>query len=186
MAMARYSIGKIVEEIRVLADSYDPDADESSITSRRFRIDPPVPWDRTEIENRFGVTIPRDLEELWNRASALHIFMFGAKPEETGVEIYPPSKLAQLRTYADSFPLARYLRADDLVIGADHVLWDFLVVIRCNPAMSDFGYVFVTQEMDARHEWVYAAYSLGEFLRRYLDANGEEYWQTATAPHVLV
>jgi hypothetical protein len=183
--MTGYSIGEIVEQIRVLADSYDPNADESSITHRRFRVDPPVPWDKADIENRFGITIPPDLEELWSRASRLHLFMFSDEPEETGVVIEPPSELSALRAYTERISVSRYLRADDLIIGADNVLLDFIVVIRCNPVMSDFGFVFVTQEMDERHEWVYAAESLGEFLRRFLDANREEYWQTDTAPHVI-
>src|SRR5690348_8730362 len=129
--MARYSIGEIVEEIRALANSYDPNADECSITSRRFRVELPVPWDKRTIENTFSITIPPDLEELWDQVSLLHLFMFGDEPEETGVVIEQPDGLSALRAYAERISISRYLRADDLVIGADNVLLDFIVVIRC-------------------------------------------------------
>jgi hypothetical protein len=183
--MAAYRMVEIVEEIRALAARHNSDADESLIEHYRFRVEPPVSWDKETLEAALQITIPPDVEELWGHASSLTMFMFGSRPDETGLEIDPPSGVILSRQYAKSLPIYQDLRADDLIIGVDHVLWDFLVVVRCNLAANDFGYVFVTQELDARHEWVYAAASLGEFLRRYLDAAGQEYWHTGTEPHVM-
>jgi hypothetical protein len=73
--------------------------------------------------------------------------------------------------------LSRNLRPGDLIIGVYDDLDDFLIILRCDPRRTDFGFVFVTQEMYQRHEGVYAATRLGEFLERYLDAKGDEFWQ---------
>ncbi|MCA1725017.1 MAG: hypothetical protein LC748_12375, partial [Thermomicrobia bacterium] len=154
--MGTYQMVAVIEEIRALTAAHDPTADESSITHYRFRVEPPIPWDKSALEAALQITIPPDVEVLWNHVSSLHLFMVGSNPDETGVEIAPPSELMPLRKGADRLPLAHYLHADDLIVGADTVLWDFFVVVRCNPAISDFGYVFVTEEMEERHEWVYA------------------------------
>jgi hypothetical protein len=108
----------------------------------------------------------------------MRLFMLEPWPEGTGVVLISPVDLSRIHDEARAWAfLSRNVRSGDLIIGVHDVLDDFLIILRCDPQSTDFGYVFVTQEMYQRHEWVYAATSLGEFLERYIDARGEEFWQ---------
>jgi hypothetical protein len=53
------------------------------------------------------------------------------------------------------------------------------LVVSCSTAAADSGRVYVALPLDPRKEWESPASSLAEFLARYLDAQGEKYWDVA-------
>jgi len=182
--MNREGIIHIVDEIYALSQRRNPIPDLSAVEGYRFEAVPPVPWNKRSVEEAFQITIPLDLEVLWNHASAMHLFQLVSSINPTGLTILSPDNLNVAQEEARTMAFPRDLQPSDLVIGVHRVLYDFRVIIRCDSSVDDFGFIFVTQEMEHRHEWVYAAESLTEFLRRYIDAVGQEYWHGGEFPHV--
>lgn len=182
--MSNEQVMQAIDRVLVLSQNHDPNADESAITGYRFAVLPPISWDKRAVETTFQITIPPNLETLWNSVSALHLFQLASSPNPTGLMILSPHDLAIAQEEAKTVAFPDDLRRSDLIIGVHRVLYDFRVVVRCDLSDDDFGFVFVTQEIEQRQDWVYAAESVGEFLLRYLDAVGKEYWHTGEEPHV--
>jgi hypothetical protein len=182
--MSSEQVIQAIDRILALQQHSNLNFADSASARYRFTVLSPVPWNKSTVEATFQVTISSDLETLWNSASALDLFQLEGSISPTGVSILSPYDLVEAQEEARTVAFPQDLLQTDLVIGVHKVLYDFRIVIRCDPAIDDFGFVFVTQELDERAEWVYAAESLGDFLLRYLDAAGAEYWHTGEEPHV--
>ncbi|MCY7334181.1 MAG: SMI1/KNR4 family protein, partial [Pseudanabaena sp. CAN_BIN31] len=67
--------------------------------------------------------------------------------------------------------------SEDLIIG--EFLGDSdLLIVRCNPNTTDFGQIIIALPIDHRADWYYLAYSLPEFLQRFITSQGEKFWET--------
>jgi len=142
---------------------------------------PPVPWDRWEIEKELQISLPSDIEELWNLSSSLELF----KPVEDGLirlQVFGPHQVIDSMKNLPAYRHAE-LRTGDLVLGR-FLGEDDLLIVRCDAAADDFGIVIEADTLDGRAEWLIAARRLSEFLQMYLDSDGDWFWLTSDTPRL--
>jgi len=70
-------------------------------------------------------------------------------------------------------------RDDDIVVGVFLGEPD-LVVMPSDPNQSHYGQVLIANLMDVRGDWPTAAPSLASFLRAFIAAQGQWFWQPAS------
>lgn len=120
------------------------------------------------------VTLPDDLNHLWNLAASVHLnedVTYG----QWGLVIWKPSQALSNQDFLRSQRASNYIDGD-LIIG--EFLGDSdLLLIRCDPQADDFGSVIIVLPLDARSEWYYVATSLAEFLQKYLESPDRKYWE---------
>ena len=140
----------------------------------RCQILPTTLWNKKALEDALGVTLPSDLEQLWDQASSLRLFedvTYG----QWGLVIWPPNQVIieqgkRLSGRGQDF------RGGDLVIG--EFLGDSdLLMLRANPTERDFGHAMIALPLDPRKDWYVAAESLVTFLTRFLESNGNKFWE---------
>ncbi len=116
---------------------------------------------------------PSDLADFWTIASTARLFediSYG----QWGLEILDPQAAATATKKYQSRRHEDFL-AGDLVIGK--FLGDSdLLIIRCDPACSDFGSILVALPIDRRNEWYKVADSLSSFLDIFIKASGDKVW----------
>jgi hypothetical protein len=162
------SIFDVVERARI-EPPYVP-AYYPTPTSLICRVDDPLVWDRSEIERELGIQIPEDLADLWHRCSGMVLY----KERQAGLVILSPLEVvAKNREY-------RQEREDDARPG-DLVFARFwgdlrLALIRSDRNAGDYGAIMIVAEMDERADWYTPARTLEEFLVRYMDTHGDDYW----------
>jgi hypothetical protein len=171
--MLQEEIGAILAQVISIGDYIDP---RVAGHIYRCRMLPPVPWSRGAIESALNITIPPDLQALWDNAASLHLF------EETpdrqwGMMLYSPDEIIAAQESVTDW------RKEEGFIDGDIVLGQFwgdleLVILRCDAAAGDFGSVVIADEIYPRADWRTAADTLTQFLRRYLDERGKKYWET--------
>jgi cell wall assembly regulator SMI1 len=136
-------------------------------------IAPPIPRSTQALENRLNISLPEELQELWQKYNGLHLFedkTYG----QSGLIIWSPQEVLEkqqtLRRNSNEF------ESEDLIIG--EFLGDSdLLVVRCNPNSTDFGQIIIALPIDHREDWYYLAYSLPEFLQRFIASQGEKFWE---------
>jgi hypothetical protein len=110
--------------------------------------------------------------ELWNACREARLFE-DVDYGQWGLVLLSPSSSAERTSEAREARPSEF-RPDDIVIG-EFIGDQELVVV----ASSESGRrpVLIALPLDGRHEWFLAAMTLGEFLARYFDANGDKYWE---------
>lgn len=137
-------------------------------------IEPPVAWDQPALEVALGGELPDDIRILWNESAGLRLFE-DREYGQWGLVLWPP-QTALGRTLAERSDRPDADEAGDLVLG------EFLgdaerLVVRCTRTAEDFGHVYVTLPIDPRTEWESPAGSPAESIARYLDAQGDKFWE---------
>lgn len=145
---------------------------EHEFFRRFFKVVAPVPWDASAMESRLDVRVPTELSELWGVASSMRLF----ETAERGLMIASPDE-ALVRTQAE-----RWMSPDDIQQG-DLLVGEFQgeaqkVIVRCDPSQEDYGHVLIVETPSSRMR---AAPDLHSFLERYVEAQGDKYWQAEAA-----
>jgi hypothetical protein len=122
----------------------------------------------------FPFRLPNDVLEFWHATRHAALFK-DQQYGQWGVEMLEPTEAlsetsrqvtARPRDFFDSdLVLARFFGDSDLV------------VLGCNPNQSDYGSVTIALPIDKRSDWPTVASSLGEFLSRLIEAQGDKYWE---------
>jgi len=171
--MERRDIKHLVESIRSIGIF------ESTSTpmpvSFKCTVFPPVRWNKRYLEEHMGVTIPHDLEQLWNETSGLRLFediTYG----QWGLVIWSPHEIISKQEELSSWLRKADLRTGDLIIGGFIGDRD-LPIVRCDQKEADFGHVIIALEIYHREEWITAADSVIAFLERFLATQGDKFWE---------
>lgn len=137
-------------------------------------LEPPAGWDARMIEASLNLRLPSDLHDLWDLTGGIRLFV-DEEYGQWGLVIWA-SEVALQRTLAEIDARPNEYRPGDVVIG--EFLGDGdLLLVRCATSESAFGTVVVAQPIDPRSEWDVVATSLGRFVERYLEVEGDKYWQ---------
>ena len=148
-------------------------ADMAIAMSLISEIAPPIPRSTQTLETRLNISLPEDLQELWQKCNGLNLFedkTYG----QSGLIIWSPQKVLEqqqiLRRNSNEF------ESEDLIIG--EFLGDAdLLIVRCNPNSTDFGQIIIALPIDRREDWYRLTYSLPEFLQRFITSQGEKFWE---------
>ena len=139
----------------------------------RLRCEFDVPATAEQID-QVGVNIPESLRMFWLHAGSAALFE-DVDYGQWGLRILSPSESLKATTeYLQS-------RQHDAVAG-DQVIGEFLgdsdlVVLRCEKSADDFGMVLVALPIDSRSDWARAASNFEEFLQRYVESDGDKFWE---------
>lgn len=136
-------------------------------------IVPAITKSTKDLEAKLNISLPDDLQELWQKCNGLRLFedkTYG----QSGLIIWSPQKVAEqqkvLRQKSDEF------EDGDLVIGEFFGDSDLLVV-RCDQDSDDFGQLIISLPIDHRSDWYYLPYLLPEFLQKFINSQGEKFWE---------
>src|SRR5262249_11555244 len=136
------------------------------------RVHSPIDWDRSEIERELGFEIPEELATLWRDAVE---WSSTRKPpiDREASSYFRPGKLSKNRRYRmDRNEVMRY---GDLVFAGFR--GDLrLALIRGDKDNDDYGTIMIVAEIDERSDWYAPARSVEEFLVKYMDTHGDDYW----------
>lgn len=136
-------------------------------------IVPAIARSSKDLETRLNISLPEDLQELWQKCNGLSLFedkTYG----QSGLIIWSPQKVLEkqksLRQNSDEF------QDGDLVIG--EFLGDSdLLVVRCDQNSDDFGQLIISLPIDHRSDWYYLTYLLPEFLQKFINNRGKKFWE---------
>lgn len=127
-----------------------------------------------EIEGAYpGGQVPADLVRLWSTCGGARLFE-DVDYGQWGLVLLSPAASAQ-RTTRERAQRPHDYRPGDVVIG--EFLGDQeLVVLTPSEGREE---VLIALPLDDREEWLSAAGGIAEFLSRYRDALGNEFWEHA-------
>jgi hypothetical protein len=118
--------------------------------------------------------VPGDLIGFWKFCGGARLFE-DAKYSQWGLHLLSPAaalvatqKFAHERESDHAF--------GDLVIG-EFVGDSDLLILRCDPSLDSYGAVLVALPLDDRADWDHAAGSLTSFVEKYVEAQGDKFWQ---------
>lgn len=175
--MGDKSIPGLLTRIRSVGIIDDATSDQPSFRPLHCTVSPPVCWDKHALEESLSVTLPQEMEELWNNASSLRLFE-DVNYGQWGLIIWAPDQtIAKQRKIILEPRLQQDLRTGDLIIGEFRGDLE-MPVLRCDPESEDFGHVIIAAEIDKRAEWPDVGESLTEFLDRFLQSPEEKYWES--------
>lgn len=123
--------------------------------------------------NDLNIKIPQDLIILWSLINNAELFKdveFG----QWGLEILSKDDAVKV-THESLKERPNDFTSDDLVVGRFIGDSDLLVVC-CNEG-EHFGNVLVALPIDDRRNWWVVAPSLSDFLAKYLEYEGDKYWE---------
>ena len=116
---------------------------------------------------------PVDLSEFWRIARSAKLFedtVYG----QWGLLILDPASAVAATEKFRSRRFRDYILGD-LVVG--RLIGDSdLLIVRCDPASSDFGSILVATPIDPRDNWHSISESFADFLDTYIQAGGDKYW----------
>ncbi len=116
---------------------------------------------------------PDDLRRFWGEARTARLFEdehYG----QWGLEILDPKEAASVTDDCRA-TRERDFGNGDLVVG--RFLGDSdLLLVRCDPAVQDFGSVLVALPLDPRPDWYMAAETFAAFLDKYVRSGGKKFW----------
>lgn len=118
--------------------------------------------------------LPPDLIEFWRTCESARLFE-DRKYGQWGLVLLNPQESTER---SNAF---RERRARDYMSG-DRIVGEFLgdsdlLIVRCDPAASDFGKIVVALPIDARDAWPVVAPSFSEFLNKYTEEKGNKFWE---------
>lgn len=139
------------------------------------RVFEPIPWSQQELERTLGFEIPNQLAQLWDLCGGMMLY---------GDDLWCPGGLVICAPCVEElFRLnSDYQdRKSDSTAPGDLIIGEFrsdleLVLIRCDRNNTDCGSILIVAEMEPRPDWKRVAFSIEEFLIKYMDAHGEKYW----------
>ncbi len=139
----------------------------STVTARRD------PWEEDATLRSLGVTLPPDLRAFWGEIESARLFV-DENYGQWGLVLWSPQEAA-----AKTATL-RKQRPGDL-LPADLAIGEFLgdadvLLVRSDPASSDFGAVVVALPIDRRGSWPVIAPSFRAFIERWVGSGGKKDW----------
>ena len=134
----------------------------------RFAVEP------MDVSVRHSLELPDSVLEFWRITR--HAVLFEDQDYgQWGLEILGLTEALQATT-RQRVARPQDFTACDLVLG--RFLGDSdLLVIACDPDRSNFGSVMIGLPIDRRSSWPTVASSFGEFLLRFVEAQGDKYWE---------
>ncbi len=174
--MSEESIRQILAQIRGIEDIIEGE-DQASLPMPfiyRTTVHPPEPWSKEKIESTLEVTLPDDLIHLWNQAAGLSLYK-DISYGQWGLTIWSPEET--LTGHPDRITEKREedILKGDLIIG--ELIGDSeYPILRCDPALDDFGKLIIIRAMERRKDWPVVASSLTEFLERAAPSIEYQYW----------
>lgn len=117
---------------------------------------------------------PKALGEFWREAEQADLFK-DVQYGQWGIRILSPDE-ALHATEEYQGERARDALAGDLVIGTFYGDSD-LVVLRCDPACSDYGTVVIALPIDPRSDWSTAGDDFAIFLAKLTEEQGAKFWE---------
>ena len=146
--------------------------DPHTVKDNPFRlacvIEPPA--ELSEVETAWsGGSVPSDLAELWSLAGGGRLFE-DIDHGQWGLRILSPVESAERTSVERSTRPHDYLDGD-VVLGEFLGDQDLLVV-------TASGGVLIALPLDPRGDWWRPAPDLGDFLKRYVQADGLKYWES--------
>jgi hypothetical protein len=119
-----------------------------------------------ELMSTLGFGIPLHLLEFWRTARWGRLWNLEM--------LTPTDAAAETRLQRQARP--KEYKRGDLVAGR-FLRESNLLVIPCDEADPDFGAVLVADPIAPRQDWCTVSDSFGDFLARYVEAEGEKYWE---------
>jgi hypothetical protein len=119
--------------------------------------------------------LPSGVIELLKASNGPSLFI-DDKYGQWGLNFYELEKIAP---ETEKFKKVRKENSDeyDLVI-AGFIGDSDKVIVRNNPEASDYGTIIISNPIDVRADWcIPVADSLNSFLEKYLDEEGDKYWE---------
>lgn len=133
-------------------------------------VSPPATED--DIDLAWGVDLPAELRALWRSCSRAVLFKdldYG----QWGLAILTPDA-SRRRTARCHLERPDEFESQDVVLGEFLGDQELLVVA---PSESGDRRLLIARPLDARREWPAAGRDVTDFLRRYLAAAGDKYWE---------
>lgn len=130
--------------------------------------------DGLHIPIEFPLDIPKDLNLFWSLSG--HALLFkDAEYGQWGLEILTPEMAIDTTNKMRQLRPEEFLESD-LVFG--RFIGDSeLLLVNCEPESSKFGHIFVSGPIDKRRDWAQPATSFFDFLNRYVEYQGDKYWE---------
>ena len=126
-----------------------------------------------DLETLLNISLPEDLQDLWQKCNGLHLFedkTYG----QSGLIIWSPQKVAEkqknLRRNSDEFQ-------DGVLIIGEFLGDSDLLIVRCDRNSNDYGQVIIALPIDHCSDWYYLPYPLPEFLQKFINSQGEKFWE---------
>jgi hypothetical protein len=137
-----------------------------------------VPWQRREIEEQLGVTLPEELVSLWESVSSIRLFE-DTTHGQRGLLVWSPSEVLRRNPEERRAYRGPEFRDGDLIIGEFRGDLE-RVLVRCDQESDDFGRVIIVAELDQRNDWCVPAASVLEFLEGFVASYGQKFWEPRT------
>jgi hypothetical protein len=132
-----------------------------------------LPTDTRDVAAEWaGAVLPPDAIALWSACGGARLFEdidYG----QWGLVLLD-ARESHARTQIERTRRRTEFRADDVVIGTFLGDQELLVLA---PSEADARRLLVALPLDSRSDWFAAGSDLGEFLKSYLDACGEKFWE---------
>jgi hypothetical protein len=172
--MSADTVGNLLADIRSALPHTVGEAESLPPMVLHCHVSPPIAWDPTTIEHPLGVTLPRELRELWRAASEIRL-LDDVNYGQWGCILWNPAEVVAKHQKAMSGRGEEDFRPGDLIIGEFRGDSD-LVLLRCDSTCKDYGSVLIALPLDPRDEWPCVAISVVDFIRRFLACPGQKYW----------
>jgi hypothetical protein len=115
-----------------------------------------------------------DLKEFWKIVGSVDLFKDDAYGQ-WGLKILHPVEARNL-TECEKNDASSGVKASDVVIGEFYGDSDLLIVDSQNSGQDMYS-IHVKSPLDDRNEWSQVANSFSEFLARYIQSQGDKYWE---------
>jgi hypothetical protein len=175
MEVGPVEIKSIVDLVASQAGRVEPLAAEPDMHVSHSLL-PPGPAD--EIERVAGsITLPSDVLTLWSLTGGLDLFK-DVEYGQWGLHVGSPAEaLAETAAMCQE-------RDDEDIAKGDLAVGTFYgdlqrVIVRCDPDVGVFGSVRVALPLRARNEWPQVGTSLADFLSRFMESGGDQFWNTS-------
>ena len=119
--------------------------------------------------------IPNEYKEFLMISDGALLFL-DEKYGQWGLKLYDISSIgSEINKWNNTY------RQDQLIFG-DLIIGEFLadsdlLILRCDKNMPDYGNILISLPIDERKDWFKPANSLSVFLEKYIDSEGEKFWE---------
>jgi hypothetical protein len=128
--------------------------------------------------NNFPFNVPEDLKEFWSISVSAELFK-DSEFSQWGLHILSPEE--SLRTTNEEKEMrSEEFEENDLVIGKFIGDTD-LLVLSSDKGNNQYDTVRVALPIDPRKDWYIVASGFTEFLEKYIDKQGDKYWEVGQA-----
>jgi hypothetical protein len=121
-----------------------------------------------------GTDLPPELIEFWSAADGGEFFA-DMEYGQWGLRIWDVESAVENTSRIKSERPESFIEGD-LIVG--EFLGDSdLLFVRCDRSAKDYGGVTVALPIDPRREWTKVGADFGDFLRAYIKAKGDKFWE---------